>query len=109
MHGTDIYSFLSNLLSNAIEYLKTDENAERYIALDIVKSGEMVKIRQENAVSAPITVDRESGLPQTTKADRENHGFGVKSMTEVVSKYGGNILFDSKGGKFTVVALIPIP
>ena len=109
MHGTDIYSFLSNLLSNAIEYLKTDGSAERYIALDIVKSGEMVKIRQENAVSAPITVDRESGLPQTTKEDRENHGFGVKSMTEVVSKYGGNILFDSKGGKFTVVALIPIP
>ena len=38
-----------------------------------------------------------------------NHGFGVKSMSETVRKYGGNVLFDAKSEKFTVVVLIPIP
>lgn len=109
MSEIDVYSFFSNLLSNAVEHLMADQNAARYVFLDISQSGEMVKIIQENGLSTPVAVDRSTGLPQTTKSDKLNHGFGVKSMSETVKKYGGNVLFDAKSEKFTVVVLIPIP
>lgn len=109
MSELDVYSFFSNLLSNAIEHLLSDQNAPRDIFLDISQAGEMVKIVQENGLSSPVTVDRSTGLPQTTKPDKLNHGFGVKSMRETVQKYGGNILFNAGIDKFTVVVLLPMP
>lgn len=109
MSEIDVYSFFSNLLSNAVEHLTTDQVAARYVFLDISQSGEMVKIIQENGLSSPVTIDRTTGLPQTTKPDKLNHGFGVKSMSETVKKYGGNVLFNAGSEKFTVVVLIPIP
>ena len=109
MSELDVYSFFSNLLSNAVEHLLVDRNAAKYVFLDICQSGEMVKIVQENGLSSPVTVDRSTGLPQTTKPDKLNHGFGVKSMRETVQKYGGNILFNAGIDKFTVVVLLPMP
>ncbi len=108
LSGTDVYAFFSNLLSNSIEYLKSNPTEERYIALDIQRSGDMLKIRAENPLSGTVTVDRETGLPETTKRDKENHGFGVQSMRQVMQKYGGNLVFDTRGGRFTVIALLPI-
>ena len=49
------------------------------------------------------------GLPQTTKPDRKNHGFGVKSMRLVIEKYGGVLTMNARGGTFELDALIPHP
>ncbi len=108
LSGTDVYAFFSNLLSNSIEHLKSSLTDEKYIALDILKCGDMLKIRAENPLSGAVTVDRETGLPETTKCDKENHGFGVQSMRQVMQKYGGNLVFDTRGGRFIVIGLLPI-
>ena len=33
----------------------------------------------------------ENGLPKTTKEDKENHGFGLITINNIISKYNGNI------------------
>jgi sensor histidine kinase regulating citrate/malate metabolism len=43
---------------------------------------------------------REDGLPRTTKPDRENHGFGTKSVRASVSRYGGELVIAAEEGEF---------
>ena len=42
------------------------------------------------------------GLPQTTKADKAYHGFGVRSIRYIVKKYGGEVQMYGEEGKFHV-------
>ena len=67
----------------------------------------MCLIKVSNRTAAPIVF--ENGIPKTSKADAQNHGYGIKSMQNVVRFYGGEISFRSEGGLFTVLAVIPLP
>ena len=48
-----------------------------------------------------------NGLPQTTKEDSTNHGYGTKSMKIIVQKYKGEIKFAIKGNVFLVSIILP--
>lgn len=45
----------------------------------------------------------------TKKEDKNNHGFGVKSMEILVSKYHGDLSIQGKNGIFLLNIIIPIP
>ena len=51
----------------------------------------------------------QDGLPVTTKHDRENHGFGVKSIQAIARKYGGSTVFQVDNGWFVLKVLLPLP
>jgi len=103
-----LYSLVSNALDNAIESLKdeTDE-ALKEITLNIVRREGTCIIKTVNYVKEKVTMF--NGLPLTVKSDKENHGFGAKSMRNVVNGYGGQISFYGEGDSFIMVAEIPIP
>jgi sensor histidine kinase regulating citrate/malate metabolism len=42
----------------------------------------------------------EKGLPNTTKKDHIHHGYGVKSMMKIVSKYQGTMKMFTKDKLF---------
>ena len=67
----------------------------------------MCVFRAENYTSEKISIS--DGLPVTNKEDKENHGFGAKSMRNIAQRYGGKIKFLHENGVFTVVTMIPIP
>ena len=48
------------------------------------------------------------GLPLTTKADKNYHGFGVKSMKYLVEKYGGDMFVEADDGIFKLNILLPV-
>ena len=108
MRSYHIYSFIGNALDNAIESLQKLERAEeRELVASIVRERDMCLIKVSNRTAAPIVF--ENGIPKTSKADAQNHGYGIKSMQNVVRFYGGEISFRSEGGLFTVLAVIPLP
>ena len=57
---------------------------------------------ENSYVTAPEIID---GLPQTTKADKANHGFGVKSIKMIVEKYNGEIDFAIENDRFSLMIL----
>ena len=62
--------------------------------------GSLVSIHIENPCGKkPLLID---GLPQTTKADADYHGFGMKSMRYIVEKYSGGLRVDWEDGIFSV-------
>lgn len=103
-----IYSLLGNAFDNAIEGLSSvREEDKREINTSITRCRNMSLIRVSNYFLNNIVV--ENGFPKTTKADKDNHGFGVKSMKTIAELYGGNIYFSVNNNLFTLLIMIPIP
>lgn len=50
----------------------------------------------------------EHGILPTSKADKDNHGFGIKSICYAVQKYDGSVNFGVKNNWFELSILIPL-
>lgn len=91
-------------MDNAIEAaIKTEEKT---IDIQIVKQGEYAYICVQNTISASI-LSHNPEL-QTSKRDKNCHGFGVQNIKRIVDTYHGVIMFDEKEGKFICDILIPL-
>lgn len=103
----DLYALFSNAITNAIEAVsRLSEGMDRFIALSVSRSGQMILIHIEN----PCTDDLlfQDGLP-VTSGDKDYHGFGMKSMERVAEKYGGSLAATQCGGMFTLDILLVDP
>lgn len=108
MSEYDLYSLFGNILSNAIEAVqKVKEKQNRVINLTASVCFGAVMINCVNYYDGEIKVV--GGIPQTSKADKGQHGFGIKSMRLLVKKYGGEINFRYGDGVFNLTAMLPVP
>ena len=79
MDVMDICTLFGNALDNAIECeLSIPDKEKRLIHLEVYTKKDFLVIRCENYCPAPPVF--QDGLPMTTKADREYHGYVLKSM-----------------------------
>lgn len=109
----DICTFLSNAIDNAIEGCIGCNYKYVYIELKILH--EVIKIHIENSTLHKNKSHIFDFI--TTKSDKENHGYGIKSMKTVVKKYKGimnteindgifyldTVLYNTKKSQFNVV------
>ncbi|MCD8293899.1 MAG: ATP-binding protein [Clostridia bacterium] len=104
MSTGDLHSFFGNAIDNATEYLLKVDEENRFVRMSSMQRGSIFTVRIENYYEdPPLELDR-SGFPVTSKPDKENHGFGVRSMKEVAKKYGGVLSFKTEDGMFVVTA-----
>lgn len=107
MHVTDICSIFGNALDNAIEHvIMIPETEKRLIHLTVSAKKGFVFIKIENYCEDKIEKN-ESNLITTTKTDRENHGFGLKSIRAVTEKYNGSVDFGMNRNWFELKILLP--
>ena len=108
MSPSDIYSFFGNALDNAIEAVRQVSDPERRnITLNVARQGKMVAVSIENFYE--LMPRFQDGLPTTTKANKANHGFGVKSMQATCARYNGLLHVGAKDGVFYLNALLAEP
>lgn len=102
----DLYTLLGNALDNAIESVERIGNPEKkIISLSILDQGNMLYIQLENYYEG--TLDMQGGLPRTRKKDAQNHGFGLKSIYNIVHAYGGKIEVRTEDQIFYLEIMIP--
>ena len=107
MRPADIWSLLCNGLDNAIECETGVEDPEkRIIFLSIGRREKMLALHLENYCEKKVVF--EDGLPKTDKADKENHGIGVRSIRYIAAKYGGHAVFGVVGDFFCMDVMIPV-
>lgn len=105
---SDLYSLFGNLLDNAIESVTgLTEPEQRTIGLTVRTNGGMTLIHTENYFDHPVIM--ENGLPVTTKADKQYHGFGMQSIRLLAERYGGTLSIQVDGNIFNVNILLPFP
>jgi sensor histidine kinase regulating citrate/malate metabolism len=63
-------------------------------------------IRVENYFESPL--DMTNGEIQTTKKDKDYHGYGVKSIRYTAEQYGGSVSITAEDNWFYLRILIPI-
>lgn len=106
MDPIDLYAIITNALNNAIDSVtKLEEPEKRVISLKVYEQASVAFIQIENFF--PGALQFQDGLPVTTKEDQSIHGYGLKSISHNVSKYGGHMSIDTKDEMFTLRIAIP--
>ena len=88
----DLCSLLSNLIDNAMEELRRCP-LEGYVDVKIKADESYLRI----VVSNPS--DRKT-LDLTSKKKEEGHGYGIRIIRHIATKYNGHVSFSLEDGKF---------
>ncbi len=106
MEIADICSIFGNALDNAIEYVTKEKRLEkRLINLRVIEKQQFVIIKVDNYCETKP--EFYGGLPVTTKQDKNNHGYGLKSIRYTAEKYNGTMTVSFEENWFTIKILLP--
>ena len=98
----DLCAVFANALDNAVEGCAMVEESRREIYLDARAGKGLLAVNIRNACSPGGRASVGRALPKTTKKDDGNHGFGLRSIQEIVKKYGGSMEIERKEGEFNL-------
>lgn len=108
LNEVDLFVLIGNILDNAIEACsKIKDPAERFILFTVRQGPGGTFIHCENScLKAPSF---RNGLPQTSKEDKKLHGFGLKSIQNVLNSYSGTLSLRAESKTFYLDAFLPSP
>ncbi len=102
----DMCALLANLLDNAIEACEKIADENRWIYLKIKRKNCMLLIWIENSVLE--RKNEKTNFFQSTKSNKLIHGFGMKSIDNVIQKYDGYKEYIIQKNKFEIYISLPI-
>lgn len=104
IRSVDLTTILGNLLDNALEAVETAPDKLRFLSLTIRRINAMLIIKVENGYgNAPAD---NGGELETTKKDKDSHGWGLKSVQTAADRYDGTLTTDYKDGIFQSVVTL---
>lgn len=107
LHVTDICSIFGNALDNAIENaVMIPDEKKRLIHITVSEQKGFIFIKIANFCENPVSI-KPGHMPETTKADKKNHGFGIKSIRHSAEKYGGTVTAAMEQQWFVLSLLFP--
>ena len=106
INAFDISVILNNALENAFEGVIECENPTILVASYRKKNAYMIEVA--NSISKYVEVDEESGIPMTTKNDKEGHGYGLINIRKVARSYYGDIDINQENDTFTLSVMLMI-
>jgi len=108
MDAMDICTIFGNALDNAIESeLLISEKEKRLIHVSVFSKNNFLMIRFENYFLG--TLQATSGqLPETTKKNKDSHGYGLKSIRYSAERYGGSVTINQNNHWVELKVLIPL-
>ena len=104
---TDICALFANTLDNAAEACCKLEEAERQIILESKAQKGLFCLKVQNPAPGKDDIviyhsAESASFPVTSKQDKEHHGFGLKSIAEIASRYQGALEIQIKDEVFEV-------
>lgn len=93
----DLCHLIGNMMDNAIEAtLKISSEKTKYVEVSITERNAMILITVRNSYE-DVLIDE--GL-NTSKDNKANHGFGIKTIRKIAKKYQGSADFYIEGDLF---------
>lgn len=105
----ELCTITSNIFKNAAEALCKKGNRIRYLDVSVMKNRGYMMLRVSNSIQESVpALDKRTGLPDTSKEDKENHGIGLRNVKETVEKRGGIFNIDIGQEEFAVAIMLPL-
>lgn len=111
MDSVDLSVLFANSLDNAIEACEKLPGQKRKISLQAKNEKGLFVMKIENTAKSEGKISEKAApglLPQTTKKDRKLHGYGLKSIQEIVQRYGGSMEITKEEERFVLFLYIPV-
>lgn len=102
----DLCSFLFNLLGNALEAAVKKPHGEIECTMQIRQN--YLTICCVNSYDGTLSVSENAQL-ETTKPDKDSHGFGLAQMRSIAKKYGSTLSITYDASAFTVMTALKLP
>ena len=99
MEDSDLYLLLSNLLDNAIKHI----GILKHIRVEMNDVEKMFRIRISNSIAHAV-LDKNGNFISSSK-DIE-HGYGIRTVESIVSKYDGFISYAEENGELTISVMV---
>lgn len=108
MSAMDVSAVVGNALDNAIDgVLAVPEPEKRLIKVAVYARDRFVMLTFENYFTGELRT--EDGAIVTRRADRDRHGYGLKSIRYTAEKYGGSMTVNVEERWFVLRILVPMP
>ena len=104
---SEICSLFGNIVDNAVtavSHLKDEE--KRTINILVRMRGNFLSIHEENYFEGELRASADGF--ETTKKDKEHHGFGLKSIRMITENHHGDMSVTAENGVFNINILIPL-
>lgn len=101
----DMCSLLCNLLENAIEACQSERMVDAAVDVNLRVNGDYFLARVVNPMPKGRPKQVRPNL-ETTKANKENHGYGVKIVRSIAEKYSGYAMFKVEGQLFVADVML---
>lgn len=95
---------IGNALDNSLEALAEVPENKRELTIQITNVGDMMTTKITNTMAKSVLV--EDNQIKTRKADKSNHGIGLKNIRSVVAKYHGEMEVKINKDSFSLVFLL---
>jgi two-component system sensor histidine kinase AgrC len=102
----DISTIFSNALDNALEAAEKCSGHDKYIKVATFIHGKCLFISIENTVGRNVKISGKE--MDSTKENKEQHGFGLKNINDSVEKYGGSLSLQCEDSVFKLEVLLNI-
>ena len=107
VESIDIGVILNNALSNAIR--AASGSTDPRVEVKAWKNNNAYLIQVKNSFAGELILDPQTGLPETSKGDKESHGYGLMNMKRITEKYYGTIQLEQHEDMVIFTALLMIP
>lgn len=102
----DVSIILNNALVNAVEGV-TGCN-DPYISIVSYRNKNAYIMEVKNSIKKKVALNEETGLPDTTKKDKINHGFGLIGIRKIAQKYFGEIDIEQDTDSFLLSIMLMV-
>ena len=106
INAFDVSVILSNALTNAFEGVKGCRNP--YVIISSYRKKNAYMLEVTNCIKQKVEIDDETGLPATTKKDKNNHGFGILNIRKVAEQYFGGVDISQNESSFTLTIMLMV-
>ena len=103
IEDVNLVILISNLVDNALEAAKQVEGEKKVEIRSILKKNIWI-LSVKNSCVQDVVI-RENRI-ETTKEEKESHGFGISNIERVAKKYGGNLKLSCENRVFTARATL---
>lgn len=100
----DISVILNNAITNAMENVNVRDNP--YIEISSYREKNAYLIEVKNSFSNELLLNEKTGLPKTTKEEKDKHGFGLENIRRVAQKYFGDMDITQKDQLVTLTVML---